>query len=270
MRRFFEQVIQDLRFAARSFRGSPAFTLVALLSLMLGIGATSAIFSVIYGVLIAPYPYARPGEIWAPGVRAAEDRGGHAYTGPEVQRMSALPVFSDVMATSFETVLMTGDRAPESVNGVLLTGNALNFLGVPPVIGRTIQPSDVHADGTTEPVVVISHRLWLRLFEGRPEAIGSALRLNNVPRTIIGVMPPRFGWYGNDGFWLPLSLTRTDLPFLAPIARLAPGVSPDAARSALDAFNHRLAEESPAAFPPRGFRTILENYLDITVASGEM
>ena len=142
MRRSLEQVKQDLGFAVRSFRRSPAFTLVALLSLMLGIGATSAIFSVIYGVLISPYPYARPGEIWEPAVRAVEGRGGHGYTGRELQAMAEVPVFADVMATSIETVLMTGDRAPESFNGVLLTGNALNFLGVPPSpAGRSSRPT---------------------------------------------------------------------------------------------------------------------------------
>ena len=77
MRRWLEPLVQDLGYAIRSFRRSPAFVLVALLSLTLGIGATSAIFSVIYGVLIAPYPYARPGEIWAPEVRAIDGRGGH-------------------------------------------------------------------------------------------------------------------------------------------------------------------------------------------------
>ena len=78
---------------------------MALLSLTLGIGATSAIFSVIYGVLIAPYPYARPGEIWAPEVRAIDGRGGHGYTLDELRRLAALPAFADVMATSIETVL---------------------------------------------------------------------------------------------------------------------------------------------------------------------
>jgi predicted permease len=270
MRRMLETLSQDVAFALRSFRGSPAFTIVALLSLTLGIGATTAIFSVIYGVLISPYPYARPDEIWAINVRAQDGRGGHGYTADEVRQIAELPVFGDVMATSIETVLMTGDRAPESFNGVLLTGNAFNFLGVPPVIGRTIQPSDVHPDGTVEPVVVISHRLWLRLFEGRPEAIGSTLRLNNVPHTVIGVMPPRFGWYGNEGFWLPFSLGRKDLPFLAPIVRLAPGVTKDAAQQALHALTLRFAAATPAAFPPQGFTTNVTNYMDVTVASGEM
>ena len=260
----------DVRYALRSFRRSPGFLLVALTSLMLGIGATSAIFSVIYGVLIAPYPYARPGEIWAPEIRALDGRGGRGYTLDELPRLAALPAFADVMATSIETVLMTGEYAPESFSGVLLSGNAFDFLGVPPIAGRTIQPSDIAQDGHAEPVVVLSHRLWLRLFDGQTSAIGRTLRLNGTPHTIVGVMPPRFGWYGNDGFWLPLSPVRTDLPFVNPIMRLAPGVSHTVAEQQLGALNRRLAEEKPATFPAQGFTSRLRNYLDLTVASGEM
>ena len=184
--------------------------------------------------------------------------------------MAGLPAFADVMSTSIETVLMTGDFPPESFGGVLLTGNSFNFLGVRPVIGRTIQPSDVRPDGNTEPVVVLSHKLWLRLFQGSTDALGKTLRLNDRPYTIVGVMPPRFGWYGNDGFWLPLSLARTDLPWTNPIARLAPGVSKQSAEEQLRAFNQRLAQEKPSTFPKQGFTTTLMNYLDVTVASGEM
>src|SRR3954471_20159473 len=128
MRRGLDSLGQDLGYGIRSFRRSPAFTLVALLSLTLGIGATSAIFSVIYGVLIAPYPYARPGEIWAPEVRALDDRGGHGYSLDELRALSEVPAFAEVMATSMEPVLMTGEFAPESLRGILLTGNAFNFL----------------------------------------------------------------------------------------------------------------------------------------------
>ena len=270
MRRWTEPLAQDLGYAIRSFRRSPGFVLVALLSLTLGIGATSAIFSVIYGVLIAPYPYARPGEIWAPEIRALDDRGGRGYTVDELRLLADVPAFSSVMATSMESVLLTGEFAPESFNGVLLTGNAFNFLGVPPVIGRTIQPSDVRPDGDVEPVVVLSHRLWLRLFEGSPSALGRTMELNGRQHTIVGVMPPRFGWYGNEGFWLPLSPTRKDIPWANPILRLAPGVSPAAAEEQLKALNQRLAAEKPSTFPPQGYTTRLRNYLDITVASGEM
>ena len=246
MPRWLETLIQDLGYAARSFRRSPTFVLVTLASLTLGIGATSAIFSVIYGVLIAPYPYARPAEIWSPEVAAIDGRGGHGYMLDELPSLSAVPAFSDVMATSMETVLMTGEFAPESFRGVLMTGNAFNFLGVSPVIGRTIQPTDIRRDGDAEPVVVLSHRLWLRLFEGNPSAVGRTLRLNGRPYTVVGVMPPRFGWYGNDSFWLPLSPTRTDVQWINPIVRLKPGTSNTVAEAQLKALNVRLAVEKPA------------------------
>ncbi len=270
MRRSLETLLQDLGYAVRMFRRSPSFVFVALLSLTLGIGATSAIFSVVYGVLISPYPYAKPAEIWSPSVDAREGRGGRPYALNELPRLSALPAFSDVMATSMETVLLTGEFSPESFGGVLLSGNAFNFLGVPPVIGRTLQPTDIRPDGQAEPVVVLSHRLWLRLFDGSPAAVGRTLRLNGRPHTIVGVMPPRFGWYGSQGFWLPLSPTRTDLQFIAPIVRLAPGVSKAVAESQLSASNQALAAEKPTTFPPKGFTTNLRNYLDVTVASGDM
>ena len=270
MRRWLESLVQDLGYAARAFRRSPGFTAVALLSLTLGIGATSAIFSVIYGVLIAPYPYARPDEIWAPGVRAVDGRGGHGHTLDEFLRLQKLPAFSDVMATSYDSVLLTGDFSPESVGGVLLSGNAFNFLGVAPVVGRTIQPSDIQSDGNADPVVVLSYRLWLRLFQGDATAIGKTLRLNNVEHTIVGVMPPRFGWYGNDTLWLPLAPNRRDVSFVNPIVRLAPGVSPRAAEDQLNAFYQSVAKENPSAFPAQGFTTTLRNYLDVTVASGDM
>ena len=270
MKRWLETLVQDLAYAARAFRRSPAFTAVALLSLTLGIGATSAIFSVIYGVLIAPYPYARPGEIWAPQVRGIDGRGGHGYSLDEYLQMAKLPAFADVMATSAEQVLLTGEYAPESFGGILLSGNAFNFLGVPPVVGRTIQPTDIRSDGGAEPVAVLSYRLWLRLFQGDSAAVGKTLRLNGQPYTIIGVMPPRFGWYGNDSLWLPLATNRRDVTFVNPIVRLAAGVSPAAAEAQLHAFHQNVAKEKPSTFPAQGFTTTLRNYLDVTVASGDM
>ena len=270
MRSWLEALTQDLGYALRSFRRSPMSVLVALLSLTLGIGASSAIFSVVYGVLISPYPYAKPDEIWAPQARATDGRGGHTYALDELPRLAALPAFADVMATSYESVLMTGEFAPESFGGVLMSGNAFNFLGVPPVTGRTIQPSDIRSDGQADPVVVLSHKLWLRLFEGSPSAVGRTLRLNGVPHTIVGVMPPRFGWYGNDGFWLPLSPIRKDLQFINPIARLVPGATKEVAEQQLAALHQQLAAERPGTFPAQGFTTLLNNYLDVTVASGEM
>ncbi len=271
MRRWFETVRQDLGYAVRAFRRSPGFVFVALLSLTLGIGASSAIFSVIYGVIIAPYPYARPHEIWAPQIRGADGRSGRvSHTLDEFLQVSKLSAFADVMGTSGQAVLLTGEFTPEAFQGVLLSGNAFNFLGVPPVVGRTIQPSDITPDGEPEPVVVLSHRLWMRLFQSDPAAIGKTLRLNARPHTIIGVMPPRFGWYGNDSFWLPMSPSQRTITWVNTIVRLSPGVSKRAAEEQLHAFHTSRAKEDPSAYPSKGFTTVLDNYLDVTVASGEM
>jgi len=271
MREWVEGLIQDIRYAGRSFRRSPGFTLVAMLSLTLGIGASASIFSVIYGVLLAPYPYAKPAEIWAPEIAGNDGRSGRgAHTIEEFREIASLPAFAQVMATGNEQVLLTGEFAPESFFGVLMSGNAFNFLGVPPIIGRTIQPSDIRSDGTPEPVVVLSHRLWVRLFEGSPAAIGRTLRLNARPHTIVGVMPPRFGWYGNDGFWLPLGYDRSQRYMVNAIVRLAPQVTPKAAADQLQAFHSNRTKITPELYPSQGFTVVLHNYLDVTVASGEM
>ena len=270
MRRWLDTLKQDLVYGLRSFGRSKGFVAVALLSLTLGIGATSAIFSVIYGVVIDPYPYAAANHIWMPEVNGVDGRDGHTYTPAEVRQMQATPAFASVMATTVQPVLLTGEFSPESLNGVLVTPNGFNFLGVPPVVGRTIQPSDIRGNGDAEPVVVLSHRLWLRLFEGNPDAVGKTLRLNGRPHTIVGVMPPRFGWFTSDGLWLPLAPARTDVQWMSAIVRLAPGVTPEAAEQQMHALNRRFAEQRPDSFPKQGFKTTLHNYLDVTVASGEM
>lgn len=268
----FEQFWLDLKYAVRGLGRSPGFAAVALLSLGLGIGATTALFSVVYGVLIAPYPYAKPDEIWAPAVLGPKDvpRDWHSYPRREFIEIQKLPAFSSVMATTLDSVLMTGDRSPESFNGVFLSGNGFDFIGVKPQIGRTIQPFDIGPGGEPAPVVVLSYRLWQRLFDGRESALGEKLVLNNVPHTIIGVMPPRFGWYTGDGFWLPMSMDLKDEGRLNVIMRLAPGVTKQVGEEQLQSLNQQLARVTPDHFPKDGFRTVFLNYMDITVASGEM
>src|SRR5689334_23367703 len=114
----------DLKFALRQLLKNPGFTAVAVLTLALGIGATTALFSVVYGVLINPYPYARPDEIWAPGVQSV---GGEekmrSYRPSEFREMAQLPAFADVMATLPGNLLLTGEYAPESLTGIRVSGN---------------------------------------------------------------------------------------------------------------------------------------------------
>lgn len=267
-----ERLGQDLRYAVRGLRKSPLFAGVAVLSLLLGIGASTALFSVVYGVLIAPYPYAKPNEIWAPAVLAPKEKpdGWHSYTARELLEIEKLPAISDAMATLPERVLLEGEGGPQSFFGVQVTGGAFNFLGVKPVIGRTIQPFDISSGGDPQPVVVLTYRFWQREFNGSPDALGKKLILNDVPHTVIGVMPPRFGWWTDDAFWLPMPLNPPDGQFINAIFRLRPGVTKEIAEQQLQHLNLHLAADNPEHFPRNGFRTELLNYMDITSASGEM
>jgi len=269
---WFETLWQDLRYGFRVLRKSRGFTAVALLSLALGIGATTSIFSVVYGVLISPYPYAKPGEIWAPSVRDAKNprEGRGFYQLREYRELQQVQAFASVMGTSPAAQLLTGDRSPEHFPSVYVTANAFDFLGVAPVLGRTLMPSDVRGDGEAEHVIVLSYQAWQRLFSGSPDALGKKLTLSDEPYTVVGVMPSRFGWWTGEGGWLPLSITASNQRSVAPIVRLKPGVSKEVAIEQLNALHQRLAQANPGDFPKDGFTTNLDNYLDITVASGEM
>jgi putative ABC transport system permease protein len=270
---FVEQFWQDLKYAVRGLRRTPGFAAVALLSLGLGIGATTSLFSVVYGVLIAPYPYAKPNEIWSPAVVGLKEppRFWHQYPRREFAEIQKLPAFSDVMASVIDNgYLLGGDRSPESFYAVLMSGNAFSFLGVKPLIGRTIQPFDTGTGGPAAPVVLLSYKLWQRLFDSRESALGEKLILNDMPYTVIGVMPPRFGWFTNDSFWMPMSKDLKDETGLNVIMRLAPGVTPQVGEQQLQALNQEMARAKPENFPKDAFRTVFMNYMDITVASGEM
>ena len=259
MRTGFRQLTQNL-----------SFSLVAIVTLAIGIGATTALFSVIYGVVISPYPYARPHEIWTPGLRTpAGAQLMRPYRFNEFEALSRLSSFSSVMATSPGGALLTGEFAPEPVTAVRVSPNAFQFLDVPPVLGRTIQPSDVSAEGVAQPVVVLSYARWQRLFGADAGVLGKTLVLDGVRHAIIGVMPSRFGWWTSDGVWLPLGRDRREATVF-PIVRLARGVSPNAAEEQWHTLQTQFPTANPGGFPRDTFSSTLTNYLDITVASGQM
>ncbi len=263
---------RDVRYALRVLRKSPGQTLVALISLALGIGATTAIFSVIYGVLISPYPYGHPNQIWAPLIRdlARPDGGFSAHQMRDYVELKRLPALSDTMATRPEGRILTGDRTPENFQTISVTSNAFQFLEVAPILGRTIQPSDVRPDGQPEPVIVLTVKAWDRLFNSSPSALGQKIVLNDQPFTVIGVMPSRFGWWTDDGGWVVLPEDSRDARNVFAIMRLKRGTSAKVAEEQLQALHLRLAKERPNDFPKTGFTTSLQNYMDITTASGAM
>jgi putative ABC transport system permease protein len=263
-----ERFGQDLRYAARTMRRSPAFSLAALLSLGLGVGVTTAVFSVVYGLLLAPYPYAKPNEIW--GVQISNAKNPREWVPLRLSQyleIKKLPAFSDVMASSGETEILTGERPAESLHAMLLSGNAFQFLGAPALLGRAILPSDIKPNGKAESVVVLSYKAWQRWFLGDVNALGKTLLLNDRPHTVIGVMQPRFGWYGDMWLPLPVDLRPDRIVFVG--LRLRPGVSKDSAEQALHADLLRLARENPKNFPKEGFTTSLWNQVQIK-ASADM
>jgi len=263
--------MNDLKFGLRQLAKNPGFSAVAVLTLALGIGATTALFSVVYGVIISPYPYARPAEIWTPGLRSAKaNQRMRPYRPDEYREMARLPVFSEVMATGPRSALLTGEFAPETIRGIRVSGNAFQFLGVPALFGRTLQPSDIRATGEPELVTVLSFKRWQRLFGNDTDILGKTLRLDDQIYTIVGVMPPRFGWWTDDGLWLPMGMDSRDQQGVFPIIRLKPGVTAAAALQELHALHLQLAKINPSGFPNEEFKTSLTNYLDITQASGTM
>lgn len=264
-------LLQDLRFGIRLLRKNLTTTLAAILSLSLGIGATTAIFSVIYGALIDPFPYKDTRHMWVVRILNAKGKGGRFMNSiPEYLAIAKLPEVQDALATGFEEMLLSTSAGPETIRGVGMSGNAFSFLGVSPLLGRTITPQDLRPGGEPEHVVVLSYAQWQRLFAGDRNVIGQTMRLNDEPYTVIGVMPPRFTWFGRESIWRPLSLDPRGNQMVIVRLRLREGVSQVTASNALHGLFMSLAKEVPKNFPREGFNTSLVPYMDTTVASGQL
>ena len=256
-----EQLFQDLRYAARALSKSRGFTAVAVLTLALGIGVSTAMFSVVYGVLLSPYPYYKSHEIWSISVSNAKDQGSVGLNIGDYLEIATLPGIGSALADSRAVPLsLPGESGLELVGAKRISGTGLSFLGVPPVVGRIFTSADFKANGDPEPVVVLSFKLWQHLFAGDPNAIGQTLLLDHQPYVIIGVMPDRFAWGATDGIWLPLSTTDRQAG-TSVCVRLRPGVTQEVAEQQLLELFTRLARESPDRFPKEGFGVKLSRLL---------
>src|SRR5438552_6869957 len=189
---------QDLRFALRQFRKSPGFVITAVVSLMLGIGATTAIFSVVYGVLLDPYPYKDNDRMVHVELRDKSDRGdllGVSVTGYKQLRETSS--VEDVFLQQGSTQNLTGAEIPISVNVGTYSPNLFEYMGVPPLLGRGFASADA-PNGNPAPVAVLSYLFWQRQFGGNREIVGKSIELNHKIYSIIGVVPPRFTWGDSD------------------------------------------------------------------------
>jgi len=255
-----KNMLQDLRFAFRDLRKKPGLALTAVLSLVLGIGATTSVFSVIYGLLANPYPYLGAdrmvhltvipdnGDAWWIGV-----------TGPQLRLLRQLNCLESVAATWGTWNLTTTDEdLPEDVPSTQLSGNAGIHFGVPALLGRTIIPSDAPEGQDPAPVVVLSYLFWERHFNADPGVIGRTLQLVHKNYTIVGVLPPRFTW--NDAaVYLPLKVNNDSNIRLSPLLRLKPGVTYAAANAELQPLLEQFAKENPTHYPKR-FRAHVKGF----------
>jgi putative ABC transport system permease protein len=248
------EFLRDLRFGFRHLLKSPGFTSIAVLSLALGIMATTAIYSVLYAVVLDPFPYKDVDnlmsvKVWDPGQRGF--RLGYS-TDQFLEIAERNSIFEGVIASTISDVLWTGSGEPQRLRGNYGTYNTFQVMGVPPLLGRTITPEDNRPDAN--PVAVLGYRFWQRQFGGDPGIIGKQLRLNDKVRTVVGVMPKRFMWRGAD-VYLPIVFERgravEGVRGVHLLGRLKPGVTEAQAEADLRPIIEDLKKREPAQFPEK-------------------
>ena len=255
---WFEDLRRDVIYGVRSLLRTPSFTLVAVLTLALGISAVTVIYSVLRNVALDPFPYSRSDRLVNVVLR---DGAGRIIRGPYFRSEEFLDyqeqttAFEDVVGTSYFSAHWVSDSGAERLALNWMMPNGFDFLGVPPLIGRVFDHRDA-APGAP-PVAVMNHRAWMTRFGADPGVIGRTLVLDGQPYTVIGVMPPRFEWNVAD-LWLPAAMERRDDPqtprgMRAFQAHLRPGVTAAQAEAQLNVVGARRAAERPNDYP-RGFR----------------
>ena len=250
-----DTLLQDLRYAVRMLANRPAFTVVAVLALALGIGANTAIFSVVNAVLVRPLAYKEPGRllmVW---------ENHEAREGPKTEWTSPVTfgdwrdqnqVFDGIAAFQFWGPTVTGGAEPESLNGAAVSHDMFQTLGVDPSLGRSFRAEEDRAGG--ERVVILGHGLWKRRFGADASILDRTVPLNGEPYTVIGIMPEgfRFPIISNAEAFVPLMQTVNPTCgrgcyTLRTIARLKPGVTIERARQEMGALAEGLAEKYPEA-----------------------
>src|ERR1041385_1362 len=186
-------LLQDIRYGIRMLLKKPGFTLVAIITLALGIGANTAIFSVVNAVLLRALPYREADKLVVVWERSQRNDQNVANPANFMDWREQNHVFTDMGAIFDTSASLTGDGEPEEIPAQLATANLFSILGVEPILGRAFSPDDGKPDQPR--VVVLSYGLWQRRFGGDPHIIGRKLNLNRAETTVIGVMPAGFKWH---------------------------------------------------------------------------
>jgi len=242
-------VIQDLRFSVRQLISNPGFALTAILSLALGIGSTTAVFSVIYAALINPYPFTAAARIVRMSVKTKSGSVETVNLNPQqIQQLRALPLIESMLAMDYQAMTMTSRELPENVNVIGLISNGFEDLGMRMALGRGLSRSDAIGGRDPEPVAVLSYEFWQERLGGETQVIGKTLQLDRKRYTIVGVAGPRYRWYSAD-VYLPLNMKADPDHFCIVDFRLRPGVTRQAADAALEPLLQQFAREMPKRFP---------------------
>jgi predicted permease len=241
-------LLQDLRYSLRQLIKSPGFALTAVISLALGIGATTAVFSVIYAALLNPYPYPNADRIVRLETISKTGSAWASPNGPQIQQLRQLPIIKTVLAMDYHPMVLTGHELPENVNGIGLVSDGFDDLGVPPLLGRGLVPSDAIDGQDPQPVVVLSYKFWRKQFFANPDVLGRTLQLDRKNYQIVGVATARFTWYRAD-VYVPLKLTQDPGPTYIVDLRLKPEVTHEAANAALQPLLEQFARDMPKHFP---------------------
>jgi predicted permease len=256
----------DLRYALRIFRRSPGSTATAVVSLAVGIAAATGLFSIVNAALLNPFPFADINRI----VRLDMiDKGKPRGLGVTARQLVALQ-HSDVLDGAFVSntweMTLTGQDLPEAVRTQYFSANALNVLGVPPLLGRVFNEADGPAGEQPQRVVVLTYRFWQRHFGGRPEAVGQTLSLNREPYTVLGVLSRQYFYTGPE-ILVPIHLT-FDPNFAWNVqARLKRGVNPRMAEQRLQPLFDQFAKDAPQRFP-KGVRPLVRSLVETQRAAG--
>ena len=269
-----ETLGQDVRYALRNMRKTPGFAVVAILTLALGIGASTAIFSVMHNILVEPFPYRDAQRYMSMQIHDTErsEPGGRAgYLGAELlDIMEENHVFDGVIANDNTDVLYRTGEGSQRFDGNFITPGTFEFFGMQPLLGRMAQAADYEPGAP--PVFVLRYKTWMKSFAGEPGIVNKSFVLNGVSRTLIGIMPPRFGW-GDADMWIPQKPSRAATGktvagafqqhwFL--MGHLKPGVSMKEAVADLTIVANNLAKTYPTEYP-KHFSVQVESLTNLVV-----
>ncbi|MGB7281630.1 MAG: ABC transporter permease [Candidatus Acidiferrum sp.] len=246
-----EQLLQDTRFGLRMLRKSPGFTAIAILTLALGIGASTSIFSVVNEVLLGALPYKDPSRlamIWNTNSRRGVNETP-VSPGDFFEWKQRNTAFQDIAASYDNEVTLTGTGNPRLLIGYSFSANYFTILDVAPELGRTFGPQEDQPGAAK--VVVLSDKLWRATFHADPQILGKPITLDGAPYSVIGIMPPRFDYPTGVQLWMPIALSDSATSdyqhhYIRVMARLKPGVSVAQAQAQMTALALQIDAEHPA------------------------